>query len=154
MNRFLAWSANPGSSPKASALVRGAAGLTFLVSGALKFLYENQGVVRFTKIGLPAPGALATFVGLVEVLGGLLLLVGLFARAAALVLAFDMLVALAVTKLPLLWGPGPEPVGAPPETSVLAFFFQARLDLTMLAITLWIVLSGAGAASLDARRRK
>jgi uncharacterized membrane protein YphA (DoxX/SURF4 family) len=153
MNRWLAWATDPGALPKGAALGRGAAGLVFLVSGAAKFLYENQGVGRFTKIGFPAPATLAGFVGAVEIVCGALLVVGLFARVAALVLAFDMVVAIVSTKLPLLWGAGPEPVAAPPKTSVMAFLYQARLDLTMLAVTAGVVLCGAGLASLDAARR-
>ena len=153
MNRWLAWATDPGSLPREAALGRAAAGLVFLVSGAVKFLHENQGAGRFTKLGFPEPAALAALVGAVEITCGLLLLVGLLARAAALVLALDMLVAIATTKLPLLWGAGPEPVAAPPKASVMAFLYQARLDFTMLAITAGVVLSGAGLASLDARRR-
>ncbi len=153
MNRWLAWAMDPGSLPKEAALGRGAAGLVFVVSGVVKFLYENQGAGRFAKIGFPDPAALAGFVGAIEIVFGMLLLVGLFARASALVLAVDMVVAIAVTKLPLLWGAGPEPVAAPPKTSVMAFLYQARLDFTMLAVTVGVVLCGAGLASLDARRR-
>jgi uncharacterized membrane protein YphA (DoxX/SURF4 family) len=139
--------------PAGAALGRGAAGLVFVVSGALKLVHENQGVARFTKLGFPAPGTVAGAIGGIEVVLGALLLVGLLARASALVLAADMVVAIAVTKLPLLWGPGPEPVAAPPKTGALAFLYQARLDLTMLAVTVGVVLCGAGIASLDARRR-
>jgi putative oxidoreductase len=153
MNRWLAWATDPGALPKGAALGRGAAGLVFVVSGAVKFLHENQGAGRFAKIGFPEPAAVAGFVGAVEIVFGMLLLIGLFARVAALVLAADMVVAITSTKLPLLWGGGPEPVGAPPKMGAIAFLYQARLDLTMLAITVGVVLCGAGLASLDAKRR-
>lgn len=154
MTRWLEWAGNPGSQPAGAALTRAAAGLVFVVSGALKLVYENQGVGRFAKLGFPAPGAVAGALGVVEVLFGALLLVGLLARLAALVLAADMVVAIAVTKLPLLWGAGPEPVSAAPKTSLPAFLYQARLDLTMLAVTAAVVLWGAGVLSLDHRRRE
>lgn len=145
MNRWLIWATDPGSLPPGAALGRGAAGLVFVVSGLVKLVYENQGVGRFTKLGFPSPGAIAGFIGAVEIVFGVLLVIGLFARFAALVLAADMVVAIAVTKLPLLWGPGPEPVAAAPKTSMLAFLYQARLDLTMLAVTAGIVPLRRGA---------
>lgn len=151
MARWLAWMRDPGLLPREAALGRVAAGLMFLVSGLVKFAHENQGIGRFTKLGFPSPGAVASFVGAVELVFGALLILGFFARLAALVLALDMVVAVAVTKLPLLWGAGPEPVAAPPKTALLAFLYQARLDLTLLALTVGIVLCGAGLASLDAR---
>ncbi len=134
--------------PRALILLRAAVAFVFLSSGALKFLFENQGVGRFAKIGLPPQ--LAYFVGAVEVLGGALVLLGLFTRLAALPLVVDMLVAIATTKLPLITGPGPEPVAANPKTGLLAFAYQARLDLAMLLCCAAIALVGAGAWSLDA----
>jgi uncharacterized membrane protein YphA (DoxX/SURF4 family) len=128
----------------------------FLASGLLKFLYENQGPGRFAKIGLPAPGALSSFVGTVEIVGGALLLLGLFVRVAALPLVVDMVVAIATTKIPLLFGPGPEPIAAVPKTGFWAFAYQARLDVTMLLACGFLVIAGAGLWSLDAllaRRR-
>jgi len=43
-----------------------------------------------------------------------------------------MVIAIVTTKLPLLFGAGPEPVAAPPKTGFWAFAYQARLDVTML----------------------
>jgi putative oxidoreductase len=137
-----------GDAPRALALVRAAVGFVFLSSGALKFLFDNQGPARFAKIGLPP--SLAYFVGAVEIVCGALVLVGLFARLAALPLVVDMVVAIVTTKLPLLFGAGPEPVAAPPKTGVFAFAYQARLDLTMLLTCGFIVAVGAGAWSVDA----
>lgn len=145
-----------GQPSRATLLVRLAVGGVFLSSGLVKFLYENQGPGRFAKIGLPAPTELAYFVGAVEVVGGTLLILGLFVRLAALPLVFDMAVAILTTKLPLLFGAGPEPVSAMPRTGFWAFAYQARLDVTMLLGCVFLVAVGAGMWSLDAmlsRRR-
>lgn len=145
-----------GQPMRATLLVRLVVGSVFLVSGLLKFLYENQGPGRFAKIGLPAPALLAQFVGSVEVVGGLLLILGLAVRIAALPLVIDMIVAIVTTKLPLLFGPGPEPVSAMPKIGFWAFAYQARLDVTMLVSCIFLVVAGAGLWSLDAvlsRRR-
>ena len=145
---FLQKGAVEGSRPVAA--IRAITGSVFVVSGLLKFLYENQGVGRFTKIGLPSPELVAPFVGAVEIVFGTLLMVGLFTRVAAIPLAIDMVVAIATTKMPLLFGAGPEPVAAAPKTGFLAFAYQARLDMTMLVACGYLVAVGAGILSLDA----
>jgi putative oxidoreductase len=131
-------------------LTRIALGWVFLVSGAVKFLYVNQGVGRFAKIGLPAPEILAPFIGALEIVCGVLLLGGLFARLAALPLIADMLVALATTKVPLLFGAGPEAIAAPPKLGFAAFAYASRLGVAMLIGCAAVALAGAGSHSLDA----
>lgn len=145
-----------GQPTAATLLVRVAAGSVFVSSGLIKFLFDNQGPGRFAKIGLPHPSALAAFVGATEVVCGTLLILGLFVRLASLPLMVDMMVAIATTKLPLLFGAGPEPVAALPKTGLWAFAYQARLDVTMLLACGFLVVAGAGLYSLDAllsRRR-
>jgi len=143
-----------GLPTRATLLVRLAVGGVFLSSGLMKLLFENHGPARFARIGLPAAAQLATFVGAVEVLCGVLVALGLFVRLAALPLAIDMVVAIATTKLPLLFGPGPEPVAAVPKTGFLIFAYQARLDVTMLLSCAFLVAVGAGLWSLDALRSR
>jgi uncharacterized membrane protein YphA (DoxX/SURF4 family) len=145
-----------GQPTHATLLLRLAVGGVFVSSGIVKFLFENQGAGRFARIGLPDPAALSTFVGGTEILCGSLLIAGLFVRVAALPLFVDMVVAIVTTKLPLLFGPGPEPIAAAPKTGLWAFAYQARLDLTMLFACAFFVVAGAGLFSLDAllsRRR-
>ncbi len=134
----------------AQTALRAIVGFVFVVSGLLKLLYENQGPLRFAKLGFPAPTLTAYGVGLVEIVAGSLLVAGLFARHAAAPLAVDMVVALVTTKLPLLWGAGPEPVAALPKMGVLAFAYQARLDLAMLAACIYLASVESGAWSFDA----
>jgi putative oxidoreductase len=47
-------------------------GAVFLSEGILKFVYTNQGVSRFTKLGIPLADVTATFVGSLEIVGGVL----------------------------------------------------------------------------------
>jgi uncharacterized membrane protein YphA (DoxX/SURF4 family) len=145
-----------GQPTAATVLVRAAVGSVFLSSGLVKFLFENQGAGRFARIGLPHAHALAGFVGTTEIVCGMLVLLGLFVRLASVPLVIDMLVAIGTTKLPLLFGPGPEPVAAAPKMGLWAFAYQARLDVTMLLACVFLVAAGAGLWSLDAllaRRR-
>jgi putative oxidoreductase len=151
--RFFLDTPSVGSSAtRATLAIRGAVGAVFIVSGLMKFLFENQGPGRFAKIGLPAAHELAYFVGSVEVACGALLLVGLFTRLAAIPLVIDMIVAVATTKVPLLFGPGPEPIAAMPKIGFWAFAYQARLDVTMLIACVYLVVIGAGVWSIDAIR--
>jgi putative oxidoreductase len=141
-----------GSAPVATILIRLAVGGVFFASGLIKFLYANQGAGRFAKLGIPAPEFMANFVGVVEIAAGFLLAVGLATRLAAIPLVFNMLAAIFTSKLPLLFGAGPEPVAAAPKIGLWAFAYQSRLDFTMLVSCLFLFAVGAGAWSLDAWR--
>jgi uncharacterized membrane protein YphA (DoxX/SURF4 family) len=147
---------NIGQPSRSTLLVRLALGWVFLCSGLIKFLYENQGPLRFAKIGLAPARELAYFVGAIEMTCSVLLVLGLLVRVAALPLIVDMLVALVTTKIPLLSAAGPEPVAAAPRTGFWAFAYQSRLDVTMLVGCVFLLVAGAGLWSLDAllaRRR-
>lgn len=64
------WLAHPPTgAPAATLLIRLMAGGVFLWEGTLKFVLPNQGVGRFTKIGIPFPELSANFVGLLEITG-------------------------------------------------------------------------------------
>lgn len=142
------------SAPRASVLVRIALAFVFVSEGVQKFLYADAlGVGRFAKIGIPAADAMAPFVGIVEIVGGALLLAGLLTRPAALVLAIDMIVALVSTKLPILIGHGLLGFADPPagRTGFLAMAHEARTDVSMLLGAVFLLLAGAGPWSLDAR---
>jgi len=152
MNKRSRWLFRPGggTAPPVTILIRLAVGGVFFASGLIKFLYPNQGVGRFARLGIPAPETLAPFVGFVEIAAGLLLMAGLATRLAAVPLVFNMVVAIVTSKLPLLVGAGPEPVAAAPKVGFWAFAYQSRLDFAMLAACLFLLVAGAGAWSLDA----
>src|SRR5262249_14614587 len=78
----------PRSAPRSTILIRLMAGGVFLSEGILKFVYINQGVGRFTKIGIPAPGPTAHFVAVLEIVGGLLIMSGLLTRLIAVPFEF------------------------------------------------------------------
>lgn len=95
------------SAPPSTILIRLLAGGIFLSEGIQKFLDPARlGAGRFAKIGLPAAEFLGPFVGVVEISCGLLVLLGLLTRLAALPLLAVMAVALLTTKLPILLGHG------------------------------------------------
>lgn len=133
-------------------LIRLAVAFTFLVAGTRKVLDLERAGENFASIGFPAAQAAATMVGTFEVLCGVLVLVGLATRAAALPLMVIIFVALISTKLPILVGGPVGPFSGPSgNTGLMAFLNQSRLDLTMLLATTFLFLVGAGRISLDAR---
>jgi uncharacterized membrane protein YphA (DoxX/SURF4 family) len=127
--------------PSATVLVRLLVGGVFLSEGIQKYVYPDAlGVGRFAKIGIPAPGVMAPFVGVVETGCGLLLILGLLTRLAAIPLVIDMLVAIAMTKIPILV-----------KSGFLAMAHEARTDYSMLLGSLFLLMVGSGPLSLDAR---
>src|SRR5436189_4037880 len=105
MNKLINWIFNPPTDgPSTTFLLRLMAGGVFLWEGVLKFVYTNQGVGRFTKIGIPAPHVMATFIGGLEIVGGILLIAGFFTRLIAVPFVIEMLVAMLTTKIALYLG--------------------------------------------------
>lgn len=86
--------------------LRFSVGIVFLVHGVGKLFAVGPvalGVSNFSgflaSLGVPLPMLAAWIVTLVETLGGLAILVGLFTREAALLLAVDMLAAFLLVHL-------------------------------------------------------
>jgi uncharacterized membrane protein YphA (DoxX/SURF4 family) len=120
-------------------LIRLIVGCVFLSEGIQKFLFsETLGVGRFIKIGIPSPEVMAPFVGIVEIVCGLLVLAGLVTRLAAIPLIIDMLVAISTTKIPMLM-----------ERGFWAMAHEARTDWSMLLGSVFLLLVGPGRWSLD-----
>src|ERR1700733_12248730 len=108
MKSIFKWIANPPVDGPASTLfLRLMAGGVFFWEGILKFVYVNQGVGRFTKIGIPLPHFTATFVGVLEIVGGLLLLSGFATRWISIPFIIEMIVAILSTKVSLYLGTSP-----------------------------------------------
>lgn len=129
------------NAPASLFLVRLVVGGIFLSEGIQKFLFPaDLGIGRFTKIGIPSPEFMAPFVGVCEILCGALILIGLLARFASLVMVVDMLVAIGTTKIPLLMSKG-----------FWNFAHEARVDYAMLLGSLFLLIAGAGGLSVDAR---
>jgi putative oxidoreductase len=125
--------------PAATLLVRLIVGGVFLSEGIQKFLFPaTLGVGRFAHIGIPAPEILAPFVGVVEIVGGSLLLLGLATRLAAIPLIITISVAIATTKIPMLLSRG-----------FWAAAHEARADWSMLLGAAFLLVVGAGPWSLD-----
>ncbi len=77
------------------ATIRVAVGVFFTAAGIQKLLDHDDFVVRFDRWGLPSPSTLAYLSAGIEIVAGIVLLLGLATRFAALVLLLEMLVMLA-----------------------------------------------------------
>jgi putative oxidoreductase len=115
--------------------VRLSLGAVFLGTGWGKVHNLAQVTSFFTELGIPFPAAQATIVSGIELVGGTLIILGLFTRFAALPLLGTMVVAILTAKRPEIAG----------IRSLLAFE-----ESTYLAGFLWLFVAGAGKASLDA----
>jgi len=115
------------------ALARWSSAIVFVSFGIGKFINHGSESDSFRDYGLPAPAAFTAVIGILELLGGLALLVGWQTRIAAALLAGDM-------------------VGAVVVSGILN---GERISLTLapalLVGMLLLVALGPGNASLDAR---
>jgi putative oxidoreductase len=117
-------------------LIRLVLGTIFIAHGAQKvFTFGMSGVGDgFVQMGIPLGGALGPIVSLVELVGGVAIILGLFTRAAGFGIAAVMLGAIVYAHLP-------------------AGFFAPNgyeFALMLLAAAGALVVMGAGAYSADA----
>jgi len=151
MKKLIEWFNNPPTDGVSSiVLLRLMAGGVFFWEGILKFVYTNQGVGRFTKLGFPFPEVTANFVATTEIVGGLFLLMGLFTRFSSLYFMVEMIVAILSTKIALYYGASPLPLPpAPPKMGFWAVLHEIRSDYAQLLTCAFLMLQGAGRISLD-----
>jgi putative oxidoreductase len=124
---------------KTTIIIRMMVGAVFLSEGIQKFLYaEKLGSGRFAKIGLPNPDFLGPFVGSFEIACGILILIGLFTRLAAIPLFTIMIVAISTTKAQLL-----------ADTGFWSMLHDSRTDWSMLLGSIFLFINGAGECSID-----
>jgi len=125
-------------------LIRFMVGLVFLSEGIQKFISpEIRGVGRFIKIGIPYPEFFGYFVPTFEVMCGILVIIGLYTRSAAILLIIIMITAIGSTKIPMLFDEG-----------FWHMAHAARTDWSMLLGSIFLLITGAGKTSLDYLRTK
>ena len=142
------------SAPGSVVLIRSVVGAVFLSEGIQKFLLANDlGVGRFIKIGIPAPQVMAPLVGVIEIVCGTLIIFGLFTRLAAIPLIIDISVAILSTKIPILLGHGfwRFSLSKLPTYGFWSMAHEARVDYAMLLGSIFLLIVGGGAWSIDAR---
>ena len=152
MKNIMQWlSQPPVDGPRSVILLRLMVGGVFFWEGMLKFVYANQGIGRFTKLGMPFPVFTADFVGCLEIVGGLLLIAGLLTRLIAIPFVIEMIVAMLSTKISLYLGTSPLPLPpAPPKIGVWAVLHEIRSDYAQIMVALYLLINGPGKWSIDA----
>jgi uncharacterized membrane protein YphA (DoxX/SURF4 family) len=110
------------------------------------------GAGRFANIGIPYPEVLGPFVGVVEIFCGALIILGLLTRLAAIPLVVVIIIAIVSTKIPILLGHDFW-IFHTPKISRYGFWsmaHEARDDFAMLLGSIYLLIEGGGAWSLDA----
>jgi len=104
---------------------------------------------------MPFPHFTASFVGGLEIGGGLLLLAGLTTRPIAIPFVAEMIVAILSTKISMYLGRSPLPLPpALPQVGFWAVLHEVRSEYAQLLTALFLMLNGPGVWSLDAVLRK
>ncbi len=107
-------------------LIRLALAAVFIAHGWIKLNGLGATEAFFDNVGIPAAGAMAVIVALVEFLGGIALLLGIFTKWAAGLIAVTMLVAILQVK------------------GKMGFIGGFEFDLTLLLAALALIFTGAG----------
>ena len=110
--------------------MRAAIGVIFIVHGAGKF---NEGFVGFLTGGLGLPAEMQIPIALAEMIPGILLLIGIFTRMSASLLAIVMLGAIFFVK----------------QAGSLTGDRGFELDLILLASCLVLIVAGPGKVSVS-----
>ncbi len=130
------------TAPASVALVRLLVGSVFVSEGVQKFIFPVAlGAGRFAKIGIPHPHLLAPLVAVLEIACGVLIVLGLFTRLAAIPLLVIISVAIWTTKIPML------------HQGIWAAAHEARTDWSMFLGLLFLLIAGAGTFSVDGHLR-
>jgi len=114
--------------------VRITVGVVFMGTGWTKLNHLPQITENFRGLGIPAPEILTPFVSGVEFVGGILLLLGLLTRFAAVPLMVVMIVAIASAK----W--------SDVDSLETLLGFEEVSYFVMFA---WLAIAGPGPISLD-----
>lgn len=151
MKKIFEWFQYPPVTGSSSIIIiRLMAGAVFFFEGILKLIYTNQGFGRFTKLGFPFPETTAHIIATGEIIGGLLLMLGLFTRFVSFYFIIQMIVAVLSTKIGLYIGNSPLPLPAvPPKLGIWAVEHESRADFAQIMCCLFLLIEGAGRLSLD-----
>jgi len=120
-------------------IIRIIVGLIFISEGFLKYKQiQWLGPGRFTELGFTNPFFWAYFTGAIEIVCGMLVLLGLFTRVASVPLLIIMLIALVTTKLPLIDTRG-----------IWIFLHEYTTDFALTLLLILLFIRGSDRWSVD-----
>jgi putative oxidoreductase len=122
-----------GGAAAATTVVRVVSGVFFISVSISKFTEHSQEVTDFRRYEVPIPELAVYVVGAVELIGGIALTLGLLTRLAALLLACDMIGAIATAG------------------RVEGGSFHLGVAPTLLAAMLFLLWAGPGLVAIDNR---
>ena len=120
-------------------LVRLGLAYVFITHGLQKFTHPAATAKFFGHLGLPLPLEFMYFICAVEILGGILMLLGLWADWAGLFLAADMLGVIITVR------------SGPMATGLLA---GHEFELMLMLMALAVIFIGAGGYALQRPKQK
>ena len=116
--------------PWGLSLLRVVLGAILLNHGWIKLFGDNAGLLAFFESTvLPAPGAMLMLAGIIELVGGIALILGVYTRVVAFIVALEFVVIVFIIKL---------------SQGFTALEFELLLLASLIAIT----CIGGGAATL------
>ena len=127
-----------GPEGRALAFARIAAGVVFVIFGIGKFTAHAKEVASFEEYGLPEPDAFVYAIGVLEVVGGALLILGLLTPFVALAMAGNMVAAIVLSGIK--------------EGEVVPSLTLAPALLVIMLALLWTSFSTSRSRSPAARR--
>jgi putative oxidoreductase len=122
-----------GAAAYVTTAIRVVTGVLFITFSTGKFVDHMKEAVDFNHYGVPVADTTVYLVGVVELVGGLLLVVGLFTRAAALLLAVNMVGAITTAG------------------RVDGGSFHLGIAPTLLVAMLFLLWAGPGVLALDSK---
>lgn len=105
-----------------------------IVAGFLFLWHGTQKIFDFPPAGVPIPLWLVVIGGTIELVGGLLIMTGLWTRLAAFIASGEMAVAYWVAHAPISWQP---------------LVSQGELAALYCFLFLYIAVKGSGVFSID-----
>lgn len=124
-------------------ILRAIIGLIFFMHGMPKLVGGIPGTAQFLEsVGIPAPMAMAWFVALLETVGGIALMVGLFVTPIAFLFIVHMITGIALVHIPngfYVIGPGQG---------------GYEFNLLLIAGLAALILGGPGLWAIDGRRKR